>query len=164
MPPPVCLQRPGRAVHRVFSRQGHFRNRLDGSFAILARGAFVVFAGWRVSTDHKEILARREALVTGTCRENGDITGFKGERPASFAAELHLAAAARDAENFVYQRMVMNVIVDAVAPRISPAVFLEEVLEHCRGVKLLGKTNGASVDDQRKAWMVRNDAVILEPK
>jgi len=91
--------------------------------------------------------------VSGTCRQNGDITGFKGERSASFAAELHLAGAAGDAENFVYPRMIMNVIVDAVAPRISPAVFLEEVLEDCRGVKLLGKINGASVDDQRKGWM-----------
>src|SRR3954447_26450338 len=101
MPPPVCLQRPGRAVHRIFSRHGHFRYRLDGSFAILARGACVVFAAWRISTDDKEILARREALVSGTCRQNGDITSFKGKRPASFATELHLAAAAGDAENFV---------------------------------------------------------------
>src|SRR5436853_7049718 len=77
MAPPVCLQRPGRAVHRIFSRHGDFRYRLDGSFAILARGAFVVFAAWRVSTDHKEILGRREALVSGTCRQNGDITSLR---------------------------------------------------------------------------------------
>jgi hypothetical protein len=154
----------GRAVNRIFSRQGHFRNRLDGSFAILARGAFVVFAGWRVSTDHEEILTRGEALVSCTCRQNGDITSFKCERPASFAAELHLAGAAGDAKNFVYSRMVVIVVVYAIAPRTSPAVFVKEVLEHCRRVELLGKTDGPSVDDQGKGWMVWNDAIILKPK
>src|SRR5947207_11064706 len=117
MSPPVCLQRPARAVHRIISRRRHSRNRFDGSLAILARGAFVVFAAWRVSTDHKEILTRGEELVSRTCRQNGDITSFKCERPASVAAELHLPGAAGDAKNFVYPRMVVNVVVDAIAPR-----------------------------------------------
>jgi hypothetical protein len=114
---------------------------------ILNVGAFVIFAGRRVSTHDKEILARGEALVTGSCREDRDIARFEGKRPASFATELHLAAASGDAEHFVYPRMVMNVVVDAIAPGISPAVFLKQLLEHCRGVKRLGETDDASVND-----------------
>ena len=90
---------------------------------ILELGTFIVFAGGRISTHHKEMLARGEALVASSCRQDSDITGFKGKRPASFATELHLAGPSGDAEHFVYLRMVVYVVVDAIAPGIPQPFF-----------------------------------------
>ena len=52
-----------------------------------------------------------------TSGKDRHVTCLDGQRPPLGSPEAHLAAAARDAENFVNARMVVNIVVDAVAPR-----------------------------------------------
>src|SRR5215469_1845226 len=66
------------AEHRVFAGPFDLRNRVDASFVLLgvsARPALVIGAGRRISPDHEKIFAGSQALVTGACRKNDDVTG-----------------------------------------------------------------------------------------
>jgi hypothetical protein len=58
--------------------------------------------------------------------------------------------------------MIMNVVVDAVAPGISPAVAFEQLLEHGYQVEGLRQADRALVDDKRPFRMIRNEAIVLE--
>src|SRR4051794_35501041 len=129
---------------------------------VFAPGAFVVFAGRRIGADHEEFLAGGEALVAGARWKDCDIARDQGEGATSRAAELHPSLAARDTKHLVNLGMIMDVIIDAVAPGIAPAVFLEQILIDRRGIEIAGQADGAPINDQRKIRMIGNEPVILE--
>ena len=55
----------------------------------------------RICSDHKKIFSSFEALMACTGRKDGYVTGLDSQRPTLRSPELHLAAAARDPEDFV---------------------------------------------------------------
>ena len=78
--------------------------------------------------------------------------------PAACVLVCHRTArwsgAAADTHDFMYARMKMQIVVNAVAPRITPAVALKEILEHGRKIETLiqaelhrDREPGASADD-----------------
>src|ERR1043166_10201284 len=58
--------------------------------------------------------------------------------------------------------MVVHVIVDAVAPRIAPAVARKQILEYGGRVEFLGQLHRAAVDDERPSRMIGNQPLVLE--
>src|SRR5258705_859659 len=58
--------------------------------------------------------------------------------------------------------MIVHVIVDAVAPGVSAAIRFEQVFEHGRGVLAVIERDSFSIDDQRPARMIWDEAIVLE--
>jgi hypothetical protein len=54
--------------------------------------------------------------VSGARRQDRNVTRFQDKRAPFGAAELNPAGAARDAKYFVNTRVVMSIVVAAVAP------------------------------------------------
>jgi hypothetical protein len=138
-------------------------NRGERFFAVFRRGADIELAGGRVSSDHQKITARFQALVSRASGQDRNVTRFQEERAPFGAAELNLAGAARDAEHFVNARVIMRIVVDAVAPRVAPAIAFKQVLEHGGGIERFRQTDCALVDNERPFGMVGNKPVVLEP-
>jgi hypothetical protein len=113
---------------------------------------------WARSSEHQKI-ARFQALVSRASGLDCDVSRFQEES----AAELNLAGAARDAEHFVNARVIMRIVVDAVAPRVAPAIVFKQVLEHGGGIESFRQTDCALVDIERPFGMVGNKPVVLEP-
>src|SRR5215211_930195 len=78
------------------------------------------------------------------------------------AAEASASLATRDAEHLMDFRVIVHVVVDAVAPGISPAVRFEQVFDHGRRVLALIEGDSSSIDNQRPAWMIRDETVVLK--
>src|SRR6266700_4101358 len=72
----------------------------------------------------------------------------------------HPGMAAGNAERLVNGGMVMQIIVDAVAPHLPPAVGAEQSLDGFLGV-LVVDVDGTLVDQERHR-VVRDQAVVLE--
>src|SRR4051812_35507749 len=100
--------------------------------------------------------------MAGTCRQDCHVSGLDGHDTTLETAELHLGSTTGNAKDFMNARMVMDVIVNAVAPGVAPSVLHEEFLEHSRWIESTPKSHRTAVDDQRPVRMVRNDAVVLE--
>lgn len=94
--------------------------------------------------------------------ENEDVARRDLKSSAVVAAEPHLSAAARNSENFMNARVIVQIVVDAVAPAVSPAVAREDILDHGGGIEIARKTDGATVDDDRPAQIVWDEAVMPE--
>ena len=60
--------------------------------------------------------------------------------------------------------MIMGVVIDAIAPRASPAVAVKQLFEDRRRIQARRSRNGALVDDQWPSRMIGNEPVILEPE
>src|SRR5258705_2625152 len=74
-----------------------------------------------------------------------------------------MTVAPRDAKRFMDSGVIVHVIVDAVAPGVSPAVRFEKVFEHGRGVLAVIERDSFSIDDQRPARMIWDETIVLEP-
>ena len=81
-----------------------------------------------------------------------------------FAPPNRTRACPREAQHFMNPRMVMRVIVNAIPPGIAPAIALEKLFEHSRRVEFARKPDGAPIEHEGQLWIVRNDAVVLEPE
>src|SRR6266852_2532760 len=114
----------------------------------------------RTGPVHAEIPARGQALMSGAGREDGDIAGRDLDLLATVAAEPHPRMAARNAECLVNGGMVMQIIVDAVAPHLAPAVGAEQSLNGFLRVFVVD-VDGTLVDQERHR-VVRDQAVVLE--
>jgi hypothetical protein len=82
---------------------------------VSASGVLVVFSRCRISANNKQVLGCSDSLVAGASRQDDDITRLEMEQLASFAAKTD--------KHFVCARMVVNIIVNSVAPRADPTVF-----------------------------------------
>src|SRR5690242_5303525 len=101
--------------------------------------------------------------MPGAGGQDGDIAGLDRQDASFQSAELNLALAASDAKYLVNARVIVDIVVNTVAPGIAPAVPFEQVLEYCGRVEVLREAHGAAIDHQRPARMVGNDPVVLEP-
>jgi hypothetical protein len=70
--------------------------------------------------------------------------------------------ATSDAEHLMDPRVIVHIVVDAIAPAVSPSVRFEQVLNHGRRVVVLTEAEGASLDNKRPSWMIGDETVILE--
>jgi hypothetical protein len=68
-------------------------------------------------------------MVASARRQDRDVSGLDGQGTPLEATELHLALTMGDPQNLMNPRMIMDVIVDAVAPGVAPSVLREEALE-----------------------------------
>src|SRR4051812_45518538 len=58
--------------------------------------------------------------------------------------------------------MVMNVVINPVAPGIAPAVDLEEIFENGCRIQRVWKRTDAAINNQRPMGMIGNQAVVCE--
>lgn len=96
---------------------------------VFALRALIINAGWWVGTHHKKARARGETSVPGTSGKDSYVASLEMECSAIVAAKADRAIASSDAKYLVNARMVVHVVVDFVAPRIAPAVSLEEIFD-----------------------------------
>ena len=123
------------AVDGIAGRNGHVGNRTRRSRVLGGRTAtFLVATLGRISADNQEIGACSEALMTGSGRQNRDISGADLEDSALIAAETHTRRTARNAKNFVGAGVIVQVVVYAVSPGLVPVVAMKQVFEHGGGV------------------------------
>src|SRR3954467_5933854 len=90
-------------------------------------------SGW-VGANHREVEAGRKALMTGARGQDRDVARADFYLLAFIAAEANPGASARDPEHFVNCGVIVQIVVDAVAPHVSPAIGAEQVLEDPLGV------------------------------
>src|SRR6202023_1833735 len=98
--------------------------------------------------------------MAGTRGENGDIAGRDLDLLARIAAEPDPRMAARDAENFMDRGVVVQIIVDAVAPHFAPAIGAEQSLDGFFGMIVIDGYR--PLVDQKRHRVVRDEAVVLE--
>ncbi len=76
------------------------------------------------------------------------------------AAELHARVPTGDAERFMHRRMVVRIVVDAVAPHRAPAIGAEQPLDGLFGV--IVRHIHRTLVNQERHRVVGNEAVIGE--
>src|SRR5437762_3387864 len=100
--------------------------------------------------------------MAGTGRQDGDVASVQREDPPLFAAEPNASLAARDAEHLMDSGVIVHIVVDAVAPGVSPSVRFKQVFDHGRRVLAVIEGDSISIDNQRPAWMIWDKTVILK--
>src|SRR5262249_9777066 len=127
-PVPKTHERAIRSIDRILSWKRDLEDRCQG--AIMLRGggtAFVVTAGGRI---HQQILAGGEPLVARPGGQDHNIAGLGAKLFSAFTAEANPGMTARNPEHFVRSRVVVCVIVNAVAPGIAPAVAAKQLFKY----------------------------------
>jgi hypothetical protein len=82
----------------------------------LGGAAQIVFSKRRIGADDQETVTCIQPLVSRPCRKDRNIAGFEFQHTAHRSAETDRSMAARDSEHLVNPGVVVDVIVDAVAP------------------------------------------------
>ena len=98
--------------------------------------------------------------MAGAGRENGDVAGHDLDCLAVIAAKADARAAAGNAERLVHGRMVVQIIEDAVAPHITPAVGAEQTFDGLFGM-VVGDVERQLVDHEGHR-VVRDQSIVLE--
>src|SRR5947209_7105740 len=133
------------AVDRVLARSRD-ADAANGAVVLTRRtAAFLVFPERRIGTDDEQVLAAGEPLMAGAGGQHRHIARFEVEHASAIAAEPHPGAAARDAEHLVDARVVMRVVIDAVAPGLVPSVASEKLLKHGGRIKAVRQPDRAAV-------------------
>ncbi|ESY62153.1 hypothetical protein X744_03180 [Mesorhizobium sp. LNJC372A00] len=125
---------------------------------------FVISPKWRIRADNQKVIGCRETLVPGACREDRDVASLQRQRSSFLAPKPDFSISAGNAQNLVYLRMIVNVIIDAVSPAIAPSVCIEKHLHDGCWIKSFGQFDGASINDERPCWMIGYKSIILEPE
>jgi hypothetical protein len=127
----------------VLSWQRDLGNRCHGAIVLRGgRSALVIAAGRRIRADHQQIFAAGKPLVACSGRQYCDVAGLEAELFSTFATEANLCMAARDAKHLVRPRVVVHVIVNAVSPRITPAIACEQLFKYRRRIKSYARETG----------------------
>src|SRR5205085_3157498 len=101
-----------------------------------------------------------EALMARAGGKHGDVSGFELEYLSFVAAEAHPGLAARNAKRLVRGRVIVHIIVNAVAPRAAPTVALEQGLEYRRGIARFRQRHRAAIMNEGEFRIVRNGSVV----
>src|SRR3981081_3357528 len=115
---------------------------------VFAAGAFIVRARRRIGAEQQETMAGGQALMPRAGRQSGDVTGLQLQGPSAASTKLHLPLTAGEAAHLMGEGMVVHIVVDAITPRISPAVDLKQLFEHGRRIELLRKSDCPMINDQ----------------
>jgi hypothetical protein len=113
---PNVNERTVPSVHGILARAGDPINGGQSLFAILPRFALIVGARRWIGAYYQKIIACLQALMPGSRRKDGDVTRFEVESASVAATKPHLTTSPRDAKDFMDARMVMDIVIDAVAP------------------------------------------------
>src|SRR5260370_901474 len=81
---------------------------------------------------------------------------------AAVTTEADPRVAAGDAERFMDRRVVVQIIVDAVAPHIAPAIGAEQSLDGLFGMRVIDRDR--LLINQKRQPVVRDEAVVLQDK
>src|SRR5437868_6018313 len=95
-------------------------------------------------------------------RQDDHIARLQREDPPLLAAEASSSLATRDAEHFMDPGVIVHIVVDAVAPGVSPSVRFEEVFDHGRRIVAVIERDSLSIDNHRPARMIGDETVVLE--
>ncbi len=88
--------------------------------------------------------------MPGAGGQDRDIAGCNFDLLAVVAAEPHPRMAAGDAERLMHRGVVVQIIIDAVAPHLAPAIGAEQSLDGFLGVTV-GDVDRALVDQKRQS-------------
>jgi hypothetical protein len=124
--------------------------------------AFVIAAIGRIGANSNERLAGRQALMTGAGRKDYGITRFELDDATFVAPKTHGCAAPSDTQYFVNARVVVEIIVDAVASGIAPAVDFKQRFPDCRRVERVREFHRAPVHRHGPRGIVWNEAIVAE--
>ena len=119
-----------------------------------ARRAFIIGAGGRIRSDHEEIAARAEALMSSSRRKDRNVARVEAKCSAVHPTQSNLGIAARDAEHLMNSGVVMDVIVNFIPPVAPPAVFGEDLLENRCRIERARKANRCAIDDEWPAQLM----------
>jgi hypothetical protein len=112
--------------------------------------------------NHHEVLARGETLMAGASGKDHYVAGAKFECAAAVATEPNFGAAARDPQHLVNARVIVQMVVDAIAPAVASAVVFEEVFHNRSRIKVARQLDGIPVNDDGPSRVVRYLAVVAE--
>jgi hypothetical protein len=140
-------QQAAGAVDWILTRRRPLWNGLKRARTVFHGRALVVRTHRRVGANDEKVVGRRQALVARAGRQDDDIAALQREYPALPAAEADASLAARDAEHLMDPRVIVHIVVDAVAPDVSPSVRFEQVFNHGPRVVALIEVEGTSIDD-----------------
>ena len=108
-----------RAVFAVDWVLGWTRNPFDRGnrfLPILLRAALIIAACSRISPNDQKICARFQALMTGARRKDSNIARLEVDDAALSTSKPNLGVAACDAKDFMDARVIVGIVIDAVAP------------------------------------------------
>ena len=91
-------------------------DRGERFFVVLWRCADIERTCGRISPNHQKIVTGFQTLVSRASGQDRNVTCFQNKRAPFWTAELNLAGAAGDAEHFVNARVIVSIVVDAIAP------------------------------------------------
>src|SRR5207302_6075877 len=118
------------AINRVLGRHAYLPDCFQGPIVFFRCSlALIVVLRRRISADYQQVSTGRKALVPRSVGEDSNVSRLKLDDLAVIAAEPHAGLSACDTEYLVGSRMIMHVIVDAVAPRTLPTICFEQPLE-----------------------------------
>src|ERR1700730_6985813 len=100
--------------------------------------------------------------MTGPGRQDDDVSGAQLDDFAAIAAEPDARVPARNTEHFVGARMIVQEVINAVAPRIRPTIGFEKVLEDRRRVLRLREAHRAAVVNKGQPRIVGYRTVVLK--
>lgn len=151
------------AVDGVLARVRDLWNRDQRFIAVFQGGADIERTGVRISSHHQKIVADFKASMSRAGGQDRDVGRLQDQRAPFGATKQSLAGATRNTQHFVNPKLVMRIVVRAVAPRGAPAITFEQVLEYGGGIEGFRQTDRALVDDERPFGMVGNKPIVLEP-
>lgn len=105
-------------VDGIFAWHWYLRNRFQRPRTVLHRRPLVVRTRRRIGADDEEVVVRRQALVTRLGGQDGDVACLQREDPSLPPSEPEGTFAARNSKQLMDPGMIVNVIVDAVAPSV----------------------------------------------
>ena len=149
------------AIDRVSARRSGCCDFVQGTVMVALGGmAFIVIAVAGIGPHHQEIFTRGKALMAGTGWLDDHVTGLQKKIAATGAAKPCPHMTARNAQHFMGARMIMQEVVDSVAPSIPPAMTVEQDLKNGRGIEGFIQPYHPAIMDQWPAWMVGRQSVI----
>jgi hypothetical protein len=100
--------------------------------------------------------------MSGARGQDGDVAGGYFQLLAAVAAEADTGVATGDAEHFMHGGVVVQIIVDAVAPHRAPAIGAEQSLDGF--FRVVVRNVDRALVDQERHRIVRNEPVVFEDK
>src|SRR5262245_30446316 len=133
--PPICHQRPCRAIHGISMRQGNPGNVLISlwtlpRFAVAGIPPLAIGIG----THYPKIPAGSEVFVRHAGRNNHHIAMAYGQTNTLLAAELYRGMAAKHPKHFMCGTVIVVHPINTIAPAISPALCRKQVFKQSRRI------------------------------
>src|SRR3569623_552943 len=157
---PDRQHRPLLPVDRIGGRLHDLGDRLHGLRAVPRVGAFVIRTLGGIGPDHNEIFVGFDQTMAGACRKNGNVPSLQRHDASLDAAKLDAGFSTGDAEDFIGLRMIVDEVINAPAPGLSPAVMSKQRIDHGVRITATCQIYGFAINHQWPSWIVRDDAIV----